>query len=137
MKDIAVYADSMAIKEKEIRENPKYNKKGANDDSKLSTPLDAGSKYGNGSEMNKSNNNNDDLCKDGNSMSPDSSVNVSQLNKTARVQFHMSILQRNFMKIGAIFKQMVELLVKESGESTNTEHSTREDCKFNYSDSFS
>ena len=45
VKDILIYSEAMAQKEKEIIDSTKNKKKIKADDSKLSTPLD-GSKYG-------------------------------------------------------------------------------------------
>jgi hypothetical protein len=71
-----------------------------------------------------------DESNDMNSSSLNSSVNFSQLNKTARVQYHMSIFQRNYSKLAPIFRQMISMLVKESGEPASSESPEIEDCKF-------
>lgn len=119
----------MGQKEKDIRENPKFNRKiGKVEDSKNSTPNDLPSKYGDHSVDNKNNESNnisglDDL----NNTSMNSSANVSQLNKTARVQHHMSILQRNFAKIGPIFRQLVSFLVKEGDDTDDTDNEEEND----------
>ena len=130
VKDVVNYADSMEQKEKEIRDNPKYNNnKSKNDESKVSTPNDVNSKYGDASTNNKgceSNQNNSALDELNNS-SLNSSANVSQLNKTARVQHHMSILHRNFAKIAPIFRQLISFLVKEGTENDNKDEEETED----------
>jgi hypothetical protein len=108
---VAIYADAMKQKEHEIRENPKYNKtKSKLEESRISAQGEA--KYGDDSNVNNSN------LEEGESLN--SSQNYSQLNKTARVQYHMSILQRNFAKIAPIFKSMTEMLVKEGGEKSES-----------------
>jgi hypothetical protein len=110
----------MAQRESEIRENPKYSqKKVKNEDSKLSTPNEFTSKYGDNADYRADDsNNNTSAVEDLNNSLLDSSANVSQLNKTARVQHHMSILQRNFAKISPIFREMISLLVKEGGDTS-------------------
>jgi len=99
----------MAIKEKDIRENPKYNKKkNKMSDSKLSSPNLANSKFGEpGNDLKNENSNSltgyeESNNLEGNSSSLNSSVNISNLNKTSRVQHNMSIFQRNFAKISPI-----------------------------------
>jgi hypothetical protein len=120
VKDILIYSEAMAQRESEIRENPKYNqKKAKNEDSKMSTPNEITSKYGENADYRADDsNNNTSAVEDLNNSLLDSSANVSQLNKTARVQHHMSILQRNFAKISPIFREMISLLVKEGGDTS-------------------
>ena len=103
----------MAVREKEIMENPKYSKtqRIKNNESNISTPIndiskDSPSGYG---DINKDHNNSSSL---------NSSVNVSQLNKTARIQNCMSIFQRNFGKIAPIIKMLINMLVKEGEDSS-------------------
>lgn len=119
-----MYTEAMAIKEKDIIENPKYNKlnKTKQDDSNISTPKIANSKNDYSKDAISGY---DDNQKDANnSSSLNSSVNISQMNKTARIQHNMSIFQRNFAKVAPIFRQILSLLVKEGEDgSTNTSRS--------------
>lgn len=134
IKDVVIYADAMAQKEKEIRENPHIGKsKGKTDESKLSTPHELGSKMGNTTENQKNDESNnisdyDDSRNNGvNDSSLNSSANVSQLNKTARVQHNMSILQRNYQKVAPIFREMISMLVREGGDKSEDEESVKEE----------
>jgi hypothetical protein len=101
VKDILIYSEAMAQKEKEIIDSSKTKKKARLDDSKLSTPLE-GSKYGdhhgNKNDLSQASVSCNDESNqiDANNSEFNSSVNASNLNKTTRIQHNMSILQRNF-----------------------------------------
>lgn len=131
----------MGQKEKEIKDDPKYNKKNQKvSDSRLS-PNNVGSKLGDTSQdysKNRDESNMNMSVSDEpnnfNSSSLNSSANVSQLNKTSRVQHRMSILQRNHAKIAPIFREMISMLVKESGDKVEVEEQQKGESKENLED---
>ena len=122
IKDVLNYAEAMAQKEKDIVESIKNNKKNKVDESKLSTPLER-SKYGENTgnyknDLSQASVNEESIHNDGNSSDLNSSVNVSNLNKTAKIQHNMSILQRNYSKIIPIIKGIISMLVRENDDKS-------------------
>lgn len=116
VKDILNYSEAMAQKEKDIIENPQFNQnRSTNEEIKQITQNNLPSRIWNILKENEQNefNHNSNIGGAMDNFSPNISTNISQLNKTARVQHHMSILQRNFTKIRPIFKQLVGFLVEE------------------------